>query len=137
VAFINNSDHNVVQNLIVIGDDIDRLSSGIIFGSRDNSHFAPDSNLIQKNLIKKGGGAIDITAQNAFTNVRAIGNIIRENKIGTESNSTLAWGIWTEKTSYTIVEGNHAHTGITFASFVIILYTTFLENKVTLSVEFY
>ena len=106
VGFLSNSDHNAVQNLIIICDDYLREGPGIFFQAADNSIFAADSNLIQNNLIKKAGCAIYVSSWAGNQNTRVIGNIIRGNKIGSETDSLIAWGIQLEKSQNAIVENN-------------------------------
>ena len=64
IDFMNNSDHNVVQNTIFISEDYTRGGMGdqhsiqiFLLGSL----FAPDSNLIQNNFIKKSAIAIYVS----------------------------------------------------------------------------
>ena len=54
VGFIWNSDHNIAQNLIIVCEDYMREGHGIFCSAGTNSLFAPDSNIIQNNFIKKG-----------------------------------------------------------------------------------
>ena len=102
IDFLNNSDHNAMQNIIFINEDTNGGSSGGF--SLQNSTTTSDSNLIQNNFFKKGGYGIYVSAYN--TNLKAIGNVIRGNKIGSEVDSLLGWGIQVEKTQNTIVENN-------------------------------
>jgi hypothetical protein len=106
VDFMNNSDHNVIQNTIFINEDYSRSSTGPAFYPEffAGSLFAPDSNLIQNNFIKKAGFAIYVSAENSP--VKAIGNIIRGNIVGTETDSLIGWGIQAQFTQNTIVENN-------------------------------
>jgi predicted GH43/DUF377 family glycosyl hydrolase len=106
IGFLENSDHNVAQNLIIICDDITRFGVGIMFRASENSLFAPDSNLIQNNFIKKAGCGINVSAAWASANTRHIGNIIKGNKVGSETDSLIAWGIQVEKSQNTIIEDN-------------------------------
>ena len=106
VGFIWNSDHNIAQNLIIICDDYMREGLGIFCIAGTNSLFAPDSNIIQNNLIKKAGCGIYISSYYANDNARPTGNIIRGNKIGSETDSLIAWGILLEKSQNAIVENN-------------------------------
>ena len=106
VGLFNNSDHNTIQNLILISEDIYRYGVPLVVAARQNSLFAPDSNLIQNNFIKKGGGSIYLTGLFAGGNVRPTGNIVRENLIGSETDSLINWGIQLEKCKNTIVENN-------------------------------
>ena len=101
----DNSDYNIIKNIIYIGEDIYRYSDGIIFACSQNSTTAPDSNLIENNFFKKGSG-ITISGYFASGSVRPNGNIIRGNSIGSETDSLLNWGMQIEKCKNTIVENN-------------------------------
>lgn len=106
VGFMLDSDHNVVQNLIVICDDIMRDGIGIFFIAGENTIVAPDSNLIQNNFVKKAGAGIYVSAYYTLSNTRPTGNIIRGNKVGSATDSLIAWGIQVEKCQNSIVENN-------------------------------
>lgn len=102
--FIYNSDHNVVQYLTFISEDY-IFGGGISFyNPQTGSNASPDSNLIQNNFIKRAIGAILIHANEP--NVRAIGNIIRSNIVGSETDSLFAYGIQVGYAQNTIVENN-------------------------------
>ncbi len=103
VDFVDNSDHNVVQNITAISEDFMRVSDGIGFWAEDNINSAPDSNLIFNNFIKKAGWGILI--QGGGTQ-RAKGNIIRGNFIGSETDSLIGWGIQLADCQNTLVERN-------------------------------
>ena len=98
--FLDNSDHNVIQNVTFISEDYKRQSASMAIWSLSN---APDSNLIQNNFIKKGA-MIYISAK--FSNARAKGNVIRNNIVGSTADSLIGWGILIEKTQNTVVENN-------------------------------
>ena len=106
ILFINNSDHNIIQNVTLICEDIFRDAIGIFLGTSSNSPFAPDSNLIQNNFIKEAGAAIVVSAYYASANTRSVGNVVRGNKVGSETDSLIAWGIQLEKSQNSIVENN-------------------------------
>ncbi len=106
ITFANNSDHNIVRNLILIGEDLYRYGDGINFLSSLNSTEATDSNLIELNFVKKGAGCVTIGAYFAAANVRPTGNIIRNNKFGSQTDSLYSWGIQLERCKNTIVENN-------------------------------
>jgi hypothetical protein len=106
VSIISNSDHNVLQNVNIICDDYQRDGIGIFLGTSSNSTSVPDSNLIQNNFIRKAGCGIYISGYYANPNTRPIGNIVRGNKIGSEIDSLISWGIQVEKSQNTIVENN-------------------------------
>ncbi len=102
--FINNSDHNVVQNINFISEDYTRFSSGVGFWRQNGITETPDSNLIQNNFIKMAGIGIYVSAFNS--NNKATGNIIRGNKIGSETDSLITWGIQVEMNQGAIIENN-------------------------------
>ncbi len=102
--FINNSDHNIVQNITFISEDFARFSSGVGFWRQNGITETPDSNLIENNFIKMAGIGIYVSAFNS--NNRATGNIIRGNKIGSETDSLITWGIQVEMNQGAIIENN-------------------------------
>ena len=106
ITFANNSDHNIVRNLILIGEDLYRYGDAINFITTLNSTLATDSNTVESNFVKKGAGCVTIGAYYAATNVRPTGNIIRNNKFGSETDSLYSWGIQLERCKNTIVENN-------------------------------
>jgi len=103
-AFMNNSDHNIVQNIIFISDDYMGNGFGPSFWTLTGYTETADSNLIQNNFIKKAGAAIYVSSNNA--SLRAEGNIIKSNLIGSETDSLIAWGIQVEHCQNTIIENN-------------------------------
>jgi len=104
IDFINNSDHNVIQNIVFINEDESRSSGSGFWCPTTGTTTAPDSNVIQNNFVKQAGMAFFISSD--LSSVRAAGNIIRGNKIGSETDSLIAWGIQVEKTQNTIIENN-------------------------------
>ena len=106
IDFMNNSDHNIVQNVTFISED-SGFGPSFFPDYPAGSLFAPDSNLIQNNFIKKGGVAIYVSAE--FSAVEAIGNIIRGNIVGSETDSLISWGIQAQFTRNTIIENNIVH----------------------------
>ena len=94
IDFFNNSDHNVIQNIIFINEDNTRVG-GSGFLSLPGSSGAPDFNLIQNNFVKQGGITLFVSAYSAP--LQAVGNIIRGNKIGSETDSLIIWGIQLER----------------------------------------
>ncbi|OGU63627.1 MAG: hypothetical protein A2W30_09690 [Ignavibacteria bacterium RBG_16_36_9] len=101
-----NSDHNIIQNINFISDDIDDNTIDIFLSATSGSTESPDSNIIQNNFIKKGAVGIIVSAYNAAPNTRVTGNIIRGNQVGSETDSLIGWGIQTEKSMSTIIEDN-------------------------------
>ena len=105
VYFNHNSDHNVVQNITAITDNLLR-SAGIGFAEFNTAAIdKPDSNLIQNNFIKKAWNAIYVASWST-SGILADGNIIRGNIIGSETDSLISWSIEVEQTQNTIIEGN-------------------------------
>ena len=102
IVFMNNSDHNVIQNVIIINDDNTR-QSGTGFDCF-LSNVSPDSNIIQNNFVKKAGLSFYII--NTSLTVRASGNIIRGNKIGSETDSLIANGFYLSRCENTLIENN-------------------------------
>ncbi|MBE0571544.1 MAG: hypothetical protein IH618_08385, partial [Ignavibacteriaceae bacterium] len=101
--FINNSDHNVIQNITFIVDDNLR-ASGTGFWHNQTGAFAPDSNLIQNNYVKKAGLAFFVISSTSA--VKGVGNIVRENQIGSDSDSLVAFGIQIGRCENALVENN-------------------------------
>ena len=105
ISFLDNSDHNVVQNITIIDEDNERVSVGIGFIALISSPFeCPDSNLIYNNFIKKA--AWGIYAEGSYGIPTGKGNIIRENFIGSETDSLIGWGIQLVYCQNTLVENN-------------------------------
>jgi enterochelin esterase family protein len=102
--FWNDSDNNSVQNITFLCDDVNKYGSGTAFWTTLSNSGAPDSNLIQNNFIQKAGTGIYVSGFNSP--LRAIGNIIVNNFIGSETDSLFSWGIQIEKCKNTIVEYN-------------------------------
>ena len=104
--FWDNSDNNIVQNIVFICGDHTRLSCAISFWNMSNPNplSNPDSNLIRNNFIKEG--AFGIFIGNSPTNARPTGNKINGNKIGSETDSLIGRGIQIEFTQNTIIQDN-------------------------------
>jgi hypothetical protein len=103
-AFQNNSDHNVVQNIVFLSENYTKNGFGPSFWTRIGLTVTADSNLIQNNFIKKAGCGIYVSSYNS--SLRAEGNIIRGNYIGSDVDSLIAWGIQVEHGHNTIIENN-------------------------------
>ena len=104
VDFINNSDHNIIQNINFISDDYQRLSTGVAIWRAQGIPDTPDSNLIQNNFVQQAGIGIYVSAYGS-TN-KSMGNIIRNNKIGSDSDSLITWGILIEMNQNSVIENN-------------------------------
>ena len=103
IDFLNNSDHDVIQNISSIVEDYTR-PSGFGFFCWSGSSQAPDSNLIQNNFVKQGGITLFISSNGALATGKD--NIVRGNQIGSESDSLIAWGIQIEVCQNTLIENN-------------------------------
>jgi len=106
IDFLDNSDHNIIQNTIFVNEDYNRGGGCIGIFSLTSTQTAPDSNIIQNNVIKRSGMAIYLSAYNTGSFTIATGNIIRGNVIGSESDTLISWGMQVEKTYKTIIENN-------------------------------
>ncbi len=104
--FIDNSDHNTIQNSIFINDDILRRSPALGVSSLSYTTATPDSNLIQSNFIKQAGIGIYVSAYYSTNPATANGNIIRKNIIGSETDTLISWGIQVERNQNAIIEDN-------------------------------
>ena len=104
VDVIDNSNHNEIRGLRLVSDDYTRACAGIAFWVSDNTvPFAPDSNLIEGNIIVKAGMGIYM---DGLGQQSATGNIIRLNTIGSESDSLITWGIQLFHTQNSVIEDN-------------------------------
>jgi hypothetical protein len=101
ITFLNNSKHNVIQNIVFDCEDYTRKGSAILF-LHQYGNFTPDSNLIQNNFVQKAAAGISI----ASLYYRATGNVIRGNIIGSEKDSLISMGINVTFGQYTIIENN-------------------------------
>jgi predicted GH43/DUF377 family glycosyl hydrolase len=101
VSFLDNSDHNTIKNCTLISDGFVKGSSGV---SLFYINEAPDSNLIENNFVPRAGAGIYVAGKDQ--NTRAIGNIIRGNKVGSEVDSLISWGIQDQNTQNSIIEEN-------------------------------
>jgi hypothetical protein len=101
ISFLNNSKHNVVQNVIIECEDYTRSASGIVF-IHQSGNFTPDSNLIQNNFVRKA--TIGICVTSFF--YKATGNIIHGNIIGSEMDSLISFGINVTFGQNTLIENN-------------------------------
>ena len=111
VFFLDNSDHNIVQNITAITEDITRNCQVIGFWINNPQNGAgPDSNLIYHNFIKNSGGmGIYISGKNEMTQagvIRAKCNVIRGNLIGSETDGGITYGIFTQYAESTVIENN-------------------------------
>jgi predicted GH43/DUF377 family glycosyl hydrolase len=104
LVFVNNSDHNIVQNIIFINESSIRIGVALAFHSDLNAQVTPDNNLIQSNFIKQSGIGIWIGTHQY--NLRPTGNIIKGNIVGSETDSLISWGIQVELNQNAIIEDN-------------------------------
>ena len=101
--FRNNSDYNVVQNVIFIQEDINYDTDGAGFWTEWGSETT-DNNIIQNNFIKRAGIGIVLAGKNQYT--KATSNIIRGNNIGSETDSLITMGIGAWALQSSIIEDN-------------------------------
>jgi hypothetical protein len=101
VVFVNHSKHNVIQNINFECEDYDGLGCAITL-AYESGPFTPDSNLIQNNFIKKAAMGISLISYS----YRITENTIRENRIGSETDSFISRGINLVCCQYTTVESN-------------------------------
>jgi hypothetical protein len=106
IIFDCNSDYNTVQNLTVINESY-VTGWGICFGISNPFMGSPDFNVIQNNKIKKAGVAVLIQGYYSTGSfIRANGNIVRGNQIGTPYDSLIAWGVQVQYSKNTIIDKN-------------------------------
>ena len=101
LVFVNNSKHNEIQNVIFECEDYDGLGCAMTL-VYESGPFTPDSNLIENNFVKKAAMGISILSYS----YRATGNVIRGNKIGSETDSFISRGINLVCCQNTIVDSN-------------------------------
>jgi photosystem II stability/assembly factor-like uncharacterized protein len=105
IDFWGNSDHNIVQNLTASSDDITRTCCVVAFYGYDNLSGSSDSCLISGLSITSGYIGIYLYGP---AGMRLNGNVIRNNHIGSPSDSLIAIGIYNDLSSEgTIIENNH------------------------------
>ncbi len=111
IFFLDNSDYNIVQNITTITDDHKRNCQVIGFWiNNPQAGAGPDSNLIYNNFVKNSGNfGIYISGKNEVTEegvIRATGNIIRGNLIGSETDGGVTYGIFSQYSDGTVIENN-------------------------------
>jgi hypothetical protein len=122
IDFWGNSDHNIIQNLTACSDDITRTSCVVGFFGYDNLSGSSDSSLISGLSITSGYIGIYLYGP---AGMRLNGNVIRNNHIGSLSDSLIAIGIYNDLSSEgTIIENNHIEnlrlSGVSVPSTVLI-----------------
>ena len=107
IDFEDDCDYNIVQNVTVIVEDYTEGWGIALWVYDPQSRKTPDYNIIQNNLIKSTGIGIFVIGglDNGFV-VQPIDNIIRNNKVGTATDSLIAWGIQVERSKGTVIENN-------------------------------
>ena len=105
IQFWNNSSYNVITNITFISEDYMRYGCGIVLWNQPNSLTPPNNNVIINNFIKEAGVGIYILGY-GLAGTSPNGNIIKGNKIGSETDNLIAWGIQSEITLNTIIENN-------------------------------
>jgi hypothetical protein len=101
IVFVNNSKHNVIQNVIFECEDYAGLGCAMTL-LYVSGPFTPDSNLIENNFVEKAAMGISIISYS----YRPVGNVIRGNKIGSETDSFISMGINLFCCQRTVVEFN-------------------------------
>ncbi len=102
VGFMDNSDHNIVQHIVFIGENFG-TNYGLVLATPSGTG-TPDYNIVQDNFFRRGNTAIVLGAIN--TSAYVVGNVIRNNTIGSATDTLIAWGIQLEHAQRTIVENN-------------------------------
>ncbi|MEJ5263539.1 MAG: T9SS type A sorting domain-containing protein [Ignavibacterium sp.] len=103
IDFVNNSDHNIIRHIIFIVEDITRLSASSGFLVTQTSS-APDSNLIEGNFVKRAGEGFFIG--DAYATLKGKGNVIRGNRIGSDTDTVITLGIEVKGCENAIIENN-------------------------------
>jgi hypothetical protein len=103
IDFMDNSDHNFIQNTTFISEDYDRDNASIGCFPTSSSSPVPDSNLFQYNHFKKSGLCI---IMGSSPSARVTGTIIRNNFMGSENDSLVTWGIHVQGAQNVIIENN-------------------------------
>lgn len=103
VDFIGNDDFDIISNLTIRSDDM-RLSSGVLLWA--DSLGAPDSCLISGVRVRSAMLGLYIAGWGTNYSRRPGGNIIRNNQVGSPTDSLIAWGIQDEGADWTLIENN-------------------------------
>jgi predicted GH43/DUF377 family glycosyl hydrolase len=105
IDFLGNSDFNIIRNLTARTEDISRSSAAIALFS--DNFGGPDSCLITESSALSGKFGIYVGSYGPTWPHRPRGNVIKNNQIGSSSDSMIAWGIQTVGTDGSLIEENH------------------------------
>lgn len=107
IDFEDDCDYNIIQNVTVIVEDYIEGWGIDLWVYDPPSGKTPDYNIIQNNLIKSADIGIIVTGNlDNITPVRPINNMVRNNQVGSFTDSLIAWGIQAEYSKGTIIENN-------------------------------
>ncbi len=101
IDFYGNCDYVQVQNLTAYSDDVTRASAAIFFSNIQSA--IPNSCIISGVSVTSATFGIYVAGQTGF---RPSGFEIRNNHIGSPTDSLIAWGIQNELSDGTIIENN-------------------------------
>ena len=103
VCLRNNSDYNIIKHLTFIHDDFNKETYGFLSWTESGSATA-DYNQILNNFVKSSGIGICIAGKDLST--KAVGNLIKGNLVGSETDSLITWGIHSAWQQNSIIEEN-------------------------------
>jgi hypothetical protein len=134
VDFYYNSDFAIVQNLTAWSDNATDLNTSVVSLWGDGQG-APDRRLISGLRVTSGAMGIFVGGLHPSYPVRLRGNVIRNNHVGSPTDSVISRGIQIQGADGTIAENNHGeHMSrlITFDgdTFVIGINTYFGKNTI-------
>ena len=104
IDFVGDCDYVEVLNVHAFSDNLIRQSTGIGIWAENTG--GPERCLISGAKITSGTFGIYIGSSESG-NYRPQGMIIRNNSIGSPTDSLIAWGIQNEGADYSLIEGNH------------------------------
>ncbi len=105
IDFIGNCDFVQIINLQAQSDNLIRESDAIGVYAADGNG-APDSCLVSGVKVRAGLYGIYV-GSSVSGSLRPQGTIIRNNHVGSPTDSLIAWGIQTVEADGSIIEGNH------------------------------
>ena len=105
VDFLGDCDFDVIQNMTVRSDDLRDLQSSLALWA--DSLGSPDSCIVSGVSFTSGATGIYNAGWGTNYSPRPKGNVIRNNHIGSPTDSLIAVGIQDEGADGTIVENNH------------------------------
>jgi predicted GH43/DUF377 family glycosyl hydrolase len=99
----NNSDYNIIKNVTFIHDDFDSETYGLLVWTKSGTATA-DNNQIMNNFVKSSG--VGICVAGIDQSRKASNNIIQGNKVGSETDSLVTWGIYAAWLQNSIIQDN-------------------------------